>query len=273
MLSGPSNFVFLDRPCIGCDPPMEQSNLAIVIPCYNEYARLPADEFRRFMNGRRDVTLCMVDDASVDATPMLLRELQAEFPEQILLLQQSENRGKAEAVRKGILHCHELDIAPNLAYLDADLATSLEECVSLLAYLNGKSFVFASRILRVGSVVERKFSRFLIGRVVATTISNILGLKVYDTQCGCKVLKSTLAPLLFEQPFRSRWLFDVELFSRMLAYYGPDKAVSLMEEVPVKRWVDRGDSKVRLSYFFRMWKDLWLIRREHRKAMASRRPS
>ena len=246
---------------------MERASLAIVIPCYNEYSRLPLGEFRRFLKVRQDVAICLVDDASTDNTPERFQELQEEYPKQIQILQHSENKGKAEAVRTGVLHCFQQETAPNLAYLDADLATSLEECASLLPYLEHKSFVFASRILKVGSVVERRFSRFLIGRIIATVISNILGLKVYDTQCGCKVMKSEMTPILFEDPFHSRWLFDVELFSRILAHYGPEKAISLMEEVPVKRWVDKGESKVRLTYFFGLWKDLWVIRRRHRKAM------
>lgn len=246
---------------------MKKALLAIVIPCYNEFSRLPVKEYQNFLQESEDTLLCFVDDASDDNTLVHLRLLQEEYPEQIVVLQHAQNQGKAEAVRKGILHCHEEGLAPHLAYLDADLATSLEECRSLQSYLEEKSFVFASRILRVGSVVERRFSRFLIGRIIATSISNILKLKVYDTQCGCKLLRADLAPILFSNPFHSRWLFDVELFSRMLAHFGPEKALSLMEEIPVKRWVDRGDSKVRPSYFFRLWKDLWNIRRRHRKAM------
>jgi len=247
---------------------MESASLAIVIPCYNEYSRLPLGEFRQFLRVHGDVALCLVDDASTDNTLERFHALQEEYPNQIQILQHSENQGKAEAVRTGILHCYEKELAPNLAYLDADLATSLEECTSLLPYLEHKSFVFASRILKVGSVVERRFTRFLIGRIIATAISNILGLKVYDTQCGCKVMRAEMIPILFEEPFHSRWLFDVELFSRILAHYGPEKAISLMEEVPVKRWVDRGESKVRLTYFFGLWKDLWVIRKQHRKTMA-----
>ena len=248
---------------------MKNAALAITIPCYNEYTRLPLGEFRTFLQARRDVVLCLVDDASTDRTIERMEALKESFPEQIRILRHSRNQGKAAAVRSGILYCHQEQVAPHLAYLDADLATSLEECHSLLAFLEDREFVFASRILRVGSVVERRFTRFLAGRAIATLISNILGLKVYDTQCGCKVFGARLAPLLFGQPFRSRWLFDVEIFSRMLAAYGHEKALSKMEEIPVRRWVDRGDSKVKLTYFFGLWKDLWVIRKQHRRAMAA----
>jgi hypothetical protein len=160
----------------------------------------------------------------------------------------------------------EENIGENFAYLDADLATSLEECYSYLHYLqDGKTFVFASRILKIGSIVERKFSRFLSGRIIASFISNILDIKVYDTQCGCKVFTKEIAVLAFKKPFISKWLFDVEIFSRILNHYGKSNALELMDEIPVKRWVDKGDSKVKLSYFFRLWVDLYRIWQSHQQ--------
>ncbi len=153
-----------------------------------------------------------------------------------------------------------------MAYLDADLATSLEECYSYKHYIaDGKQFVFASRILKIGSVVERKFSRFFAGRIIATCISGILDLKVYDTQCGCKVFTPEIGEIAFTKPLLSKWLFDVELFSRILKHYGKSDAIPLMEEVPVKRWVDQGESKVKLTYFFKLWVDLYSIWKAHQK--------
>lgn len=241
--------------------------LAIVVPCYNEFERFPLKRFRDFLKSRPDILLCLVDDASVDKTRQHFESLQADFPNQVVSLINSENLGKAGSVRKGIRHCHKEGLARHLAYLDADLATSLDECVSLLDYMDHKSFVFASRILRVGAQVERNFSRFLIGRIIATAISNSLRLNVYDTQCGCKLFKESLTPVLFEKEFSSRWLFDVELFSRIMSHFGPKKALAIMEEVPIKKWVDPGDSRVKMSYFFKLWIDLWKIRKSHQKAM------
>ncbi|WP_088339778.1 glycosyltransferase [Robiginitalea sediminis] len=246
---------------------MSTPSLAIVIPCYNEYGRLYPDRFRGFLSQHPDAFICFVDDASTDRTPELLEGFRAEFPGQVAVCTNPSNTGKAGAVRHGVLYAHQHNLAPALAYLDADLATSLEECYSYLPSLEEKSFLFASRILIVGSEIERTFMRFFVGRVIATAISNILNLKVYDTQCGCKVFRSELAPLLFGEPFVSRWLFDVELFSRILSEYGPEKGEALMREIPVRRWIDQGESKVRITYGFRLWWDLLRIGTRHRRAM------
>lgn len=247
---------------------MNASSLLIVIPCYNEYNRLPGVAYKKFLSTHPDVLICFVNDASTDQTAESLAEIQNEFTSQVIIVNNATNTGKAEAIRNGVHHCIDNYSAPVMAYLDADLATSLEECYSYLSYMEQKEFVFASRILKIGSVVERRFSRFLIGRIIATVISNILQIKVYDTQCGCKVFRSSLAPVMFEKKFISKWLFDVEIFSRILQCYGMERGQEIMEEIPVKKWIDQGASKVKLSYFFRLWYDLILIRRFHRKGIA-----
>ncbi len=241
-------------------------DIVIVVPCYNEQNRLPVANFTSFLVNYPKAKVCLINDASTDDTMAVLRSFRNSFPEQIILLNNELNLGKAESVRKGVLYCSKNKIAPHIAYLDADLATSLEECYGIGQNLDSqKSFVFASRILKIGSVVERRFSRFLFGRIIATFISNILDIKVYDTQCGCKIFKSEIADLLFGKPFISKWLFDVELFSRILCYYGKTEGLNQMEEIPVKQWIDQGKSKVKISYFFRLWYDLFLIRKVHRK--------
>lgn len=242
------------------------TDLVIVVPCFNERDRLPINDFSTFLKKNPRTKVCFVNDASTDGTKEVLQSLQSLLPKQVILLDNELNLGKAEAVRKGVLFCNKKIFAPKIAYLDADLATSLEECYEISTNLNNQiSFVFASRILKIGSVVERRFLRFLFGRIIATLISNVLNIKVYDTQCGCKIFKSEIANLLFGKPFISKWLFDVELFSRILCHYGKSEGLKIMEEIPVKHWIDQGESKVKISYFFRLWYDLYLIRKTHRK--------
>ena len=245
--------------------------LVIVIPCYNEENRFREmrSEYVAFLNSQNDVVLCLVDDGSSDDTALVLQTIQKEFPDQVEVLIQQKNQGKAEAVRSGMLHAAENLKLKHIAFLDADLATSFEECLRIHSYVLEKdaiTFAFASRILKIGSEIKRKKFRFVVGRIVATLISSILGIKVYDTQCGCKVFEKELAVTLFKEKFISKWLFDVELFFRMIQLYGRKSAIERMIEVPLKLWEDKGDSKVQMTYFFKLWIDLMKIKRKYNKA-------
>ena len=126
-------------------------------------------------------------------------------------------------------------------------------------------FGFGSRIRKIGSRIERQNDRYLIGRVIATFISIILDIKVYDTQCGSKLFTRAISEELFEDEFISRWLFDVELFYRMILHFGRETALQKMIEIPLKLWVEKGDSKVKLTYGFKVWFDLFEIQRKYKK--------
>ncbi|MCK0156712.1 glycosyltransferase [Cellulophaga sp. F20128] len=236
------------------------NKICIVIPCYNEVKELKNKVYDNFIVKKTDTFICFVDDGSSDGTYEELQMLEKRYPTKVIAYKNSKNLGKAETVRNGINYVCKNYNFEQVGYLDADLATSLEEFYTLTDFVKGEiTFVFGSRIMKIGSTIERKLSRFFIGRFIATLISKILGLKVYDTQCGCKIFTKELAEQIFIKPFVSRWLFDVEIFNRILVLYGKEKALTKMLEIPLIRWVDQGDSKVKTSYFFQLWLDLYKI--------------
>jgi len=237
-----------------------KTNTCIVIPCYNEEKGLSLTEYENFLHKNFDVILNFVNDGSSDNTLLVLENLKNKYPNYVHVISYEKNKGKAEAVRFGVQYSLEHIDFNYIAYLDADLATSLEECSEMTQNFKDEiTFVFGSRIKRVGANIERKRSRFLIGRVIATAISTILKLPVYDTQCGCKVFTKELAKEVFTKPFISKWLFDVEIFQRIMEIYGRKKSLEKMIEIPLKSWIEKGDSKVKATYFFKLWIDLFRI--------------
>lgn len=232
----------------------------IVIPCYNEQNGITMEEYSRFLNDNPDVYICFVNDGSTDRTQDVLELLKEQHPGQIFILTNEKNSGKAETVRIGINFCNRNFNHRHIGFLDADLSATLQEFISMRSYLKGNiSFCFGSRIMKIGSNIVRQTSRFLVGRLIATLISNLLRLKVYDTQCGCKIFTTEISVLLFRKKFISRWLFDVELFYRMIILFGKDRAIEKMYELPLRQWIEKGNSKVRFTYFFVMWLDLYEI--------------
>lgn len=244
----------------------KQHDTSIVIPCYNEEKGISNSEYSNFLENNPEAFICFVNDGSTDKTLEVLNVLKAKHDSQIHILSLEKNSGKAEAVRAGINFCNQNFQHKFIGYLDADLATTLEEFIELRNYLQGEIvFCFGSRIRKIGSTIDRESSRFLIGRVVATFISNILDIKVYDTQCGSKLFTREVSEKLFQKEFFSKWLFDVEIFYRMILLFGREKAVKKMLEVPLKLWVEKGDSKVKFTYGFKLWFDLYKIGKEYKK--------
>ena len=192
----------------------------VVVPCFNEAERLDKTAFESFAENNASIRFLFVDDGSTDATRSLLEDIAASKPDAFETLCLEQNRGKAEAVRAGMLRGFETK-ADYVAYWDADLATPLDAILSFRDFLDARSdvdIVLGARVRRLGADIERGSMRHYLGRVFATFASLILGLGVYDTQCGAKMFRSTgEIEDLFAEPFLSSWVFDVELLARFVA--------------------------------------------------------
>ena len=111
--------------------------------------------------------------------------------------------------------------------------------------------------------------RHYLGRAFATAASIVLDLRVYDTQCGAKLIRRSAALLeALDEPFTSRWVFDVDLIGRLLATQARRGPISIIEE-PLLAWRDVPGSKVRPAHFFTAATDLarigWSLRSRKRR--------
>ena len=220
--------------------------ICLVVPCYNEERRLPREAFTSFLRTHPDISVCFVDDGSTDKTLEVLNELRAQLPEQILVFPVSPNAGKAEAVRAGVLHVVARGDWSLIGYWDADLSTPLPEVEGLHRALVERpacTLAMGSRVKRLGSHIDRRVVRHVLGRVFATVSSQMLGLAVYDSQCGAKLFRREIAPTLFRDTFITRWLFDLEMLARLREALGPD-ALQGVVEVPLGVWIEVGGSKL-----------------------------
>lgn len=239
--------------------------MIVVLPCYNEEKRLdPASVARLIADERIDVIL--VDDGSSDGTRALLERLAAGAPDRITAIVMPQNSGKAEAVRTAmhvaLARIDRGDAKDDVVgYLDADFATPPQELSRILDALvaSDAKVAFGSRIARLGARVRRDQTRHYLGRIFATTASLVLDMDIYDTQCGAKLFRDTPAlRAAIAQPFRSRWVFDVELLGRLTTgtESAPALAASDFLELPLEIWEDVRGSKLGVTGAIRGGMDL-----------------
>jgi len=252
---------------------MTSRTIVVVVPCFNEERRLRLEAFLVFASDHPGVRFLFVDDGSTDSTGRILEEGSAANPELMSHLALSRNSGKGEAVRNGLIHAIQRG-AELVAYWDADLATPLEELIPMVRRLHDNSplqGVLASRVRLLGRDIERRAARHYLGRSFATVASLVLRLPVYDTQCGAKVFRVShdLEAALVE-PFRSRWIFDVELLARLSSIW-KGTTPSRLAEHPLRAWRDVGGSKLTPRDFVRAAVDLATVWRTGRPAEGRRK--
>ena len=236
--------------------PLRVPHSIVVVPCYNEARRLDTRAFSQFRVNGHWVEFLFVNDGSSDGTLDVLEQVRCTSPDTIRVHDQQPNRGKAEAVRTGLLEALSTD-ADFVGFWDADLATPLEELRRFLDVLEDRSgvdVVLGSRVKLLGRTIERHPWRHYLGRVFATLVSELLRLPVYDTQCGAKMFRATdeLRATL-SMPFHTAWLFDVEIIARMIsADPGGTAAVAQrLYELPLEEWRDVPGSKLTRAAYLR----------------------
>ena len=240
--------------------------VVIIIPCYNEADRLDTNKFIDYLSNNTHLHFIFIDDGSTDNTNLIIKQIILKFNSLASLLINETNKGKAESVRLGVIESYKMN--PDfIGFLDADLAAPIGEIDNLLKIIKKdktKEVVFASRIQLIGNEIKRNYFRHFFGRVFATVVSNILNLPVYDTQCGAKIFSRKICDDIFYEQFISPWLFDVELFARLLNVYGMERTIQMSYEHPVSKWVDIDGSKVKPIYFLKAPFELLKIVRHYK---------
>jgi CheY-like chemotaxis protein len=228
---------------------LKQRCVGIVIPCYNEEKRLNSKDFIDYIDRNAGYHLCFVNDGSTDKTLAILKSLSESREDFITVYECAENVGKAEAVRRGMLHMAKRDDLDYIGFLDADLSTSLSDFDDLVAAIENSKYkiVSGSRMSRMGADIDKEPAREFISLAINFIIKRILKMNFNDTQCGAKVFHKDVVPISFDKKFISKWIFDVEIYRRITLYFGIIKARKLVCEQPLKRWVHADGSKLSMK--------------------------
>jgi dolichyl-phosphate beta-glucosyltransferase len=227
--------------------------LSIIIPSYNEEARLPAtlERIADYVSASgRETEILVVDDGSTDCTAAVAESFRSKLPS-MRVLSNGVNRGKGFSVRHGML-----DARGHLVlFTDADLSAPIEEADKLIAALANKDVAIGSRALdrSLISVHESRFREFA-GIVFNKIVRLILRLPFVDTQCGFKAFRSERCRIIFEQQRIERFGFDPEIL-----YLARHHGLSAVE-IPV-RWGHSPATKVSmLRDSVQMFLDVLIIR-------------
>jgi len=218
---------------------MSHPHLSIVIPAYNEEARIET-ALQRVLDCIEeqgwDAEVLVVDDGSQDATTSIVETWMERYP-RLHLIKNPGNRGKGHSVRNGALQA----AGDIVMFTDADLSSPMIEAERLITALDaGADVAIGSRWLdRTRQTVQQPLYRQVFGRCFNTVTRTVIGVPFKDTQCGFKAFKREAAQVIFRLQTIERWGFDPELL------FIASKLGYKVAEVPVT-WGH--DERSRISY-------------------------
>jgi glycosyltransferase involved in cell wall biosynthesis len=244
-------------------PAKPQAKVAMVVPCYNESSRWNHPYWEELVN-IKNVDWYFINDGSRDNTHAIISQY-IKYPNcQVISLH--KNSGKSEAVRSGLsMAANNQDTYEFIGFIDADGCVSASDVqrISELPYrLMSDSVKFeaiwASRIPLSGRLIIRSKPRHVIGRILAKVFRMGAGELPYDTQCGFKIFNNSIflrRSLLRE--FQTRWLFDLEIHSRLRTEKGLEPVIW---EEPLNQWIEVGNSKINFKEGIRILFEIGLLK-------------
>jgi hypothetical protein len=184
-------------------------DISVVVPAWNEEARLPATlaALTDALDPRTS-EIIVVDDGSADATANVASVLLASLPH-ALVLRMPCNRGKGAAVRAGVARAR----GQAIVFMDADLATALDDLPALVGALDHAHVAIGSRAVTGAQVTGASPTRVGMGRAFNHMVRAVTPLSLVDTQCGFKAFRASTAKLLFHLSRLDGFAFDVEVLT------------------------------------------------------------
>jgi len=182
--------------------------LSIIIPAYNETKLIKQTlyEVIEFIDDKKIVAeIIVVDDGSKDDTVIRAREIK---DSRVIVLSYKPNQGKGYAIKTGVKH----STGKCILFIDADHSIPINHVSEFLPCTKDYDLVIGSKAIKSTTKVKRqKVHREVLGRCFNLLVRLITGIKVKDTQCGFKLIKTSAAKKIFSQMQVKRFSFDVEM--------------------------------------------------------------
>lgn len=212
-------------------------DLSVVIPAYNEEARLPGtlaaiDPYLTSLGRSFEVVLS--DDGSRDGTAAVMERAAAEHP-YVHVVRLPANRGKGRAIAAGVA----ITSGQRLLISDADLSTPIDELPKLEAAMaEGAGVAIASRAVPGSRIeVSQPTHRVLMGKSFNLLVRALVLPGLSDTQCGFKLFDGEDARRYFAALRTDGFAYDVEILWRAR------QEGRSVHEVPV-RWLHSAPTRV-----------------------------
>jgi dolichyl-phosphate beta-glucosyltransferase len=192
--------------------------LTLIVPAYNEQARLPytLGEIEKYVCAERlDCEVIVVDNGSRDATSAVVQQAIHTFPQ--LRLLRTDRRGKGVAVRTGVLAA----LGEVVIFADADLSWAVTDVTRFMDLVDNRSpVVIGSREGSGARRIGEPDYRHLMGRVFNRVVQALAVPGIEDSQCGFKAFRADAAQAIFRRQRIDGFGFDVEVLylARRLGY-------------------------------------------------------
>ena len=155
----------------------------VIIPTYNEIENIERI-IRKVFSLPHDFHVLIIDDGSPDGTPIIVKQLQKEFPDRLVM----EERAGKQGLGTAYIHGFKWAIAHQYNFIfemDADFSHNPDDLLKLRqACIDGADAAVGSRYIKGVNVVNWPMSRVLMSYFASVYVRFITGINIQDSTAG-----------------------------------------------------------------------------------------
>lgn len=191
---------------------MAQNKNLVIIPTYNEKENIER-MVKKVFSLTSPFDLLIIDDNSPDGTADIIKKLQAEYPNQLHLIQRKGKLGLGTAYIKGFKWALEKDYE-YICEMDADFSHNPDDLVRLqqACEKDHADLAIGSRYITGVNVVNWPMGRILMSYFASKYVRCITGMKIHDTTAGFKCYrKRVLETINLDKIKLKGYAFQIEM--------------------------------------------------------------
>ncbi|MHB8361929.1 MAG: glycosyltransferase [Thermoplasmataceae archaeon] len=214
---------YIDLESIEPSGSMIHNRFTVIIPAYNEISRIKPvmNEIVSFVEDNDLNWKVIVSIDGNDGTYDLIKDMSLKHSF-ILPLKGNGRDGKGNGVKRAVT----IADGDYIILMDADGSISLNDIVNALDIFGNNDAIMFDRYRHPENVIP--LGRRISSRGFNKLLRGIIGIKINDTQCGYKVIKTEEAKRIFNRISVTNTFFDVAF-----SYYLKEHKLKVAE-IPVK---------------------------------------
>ena len=190
-----------------------------------------------------------------------VRKLESHHPTRVHHLLRA-GLSESDAIQEGMLQLLKRGF-PFVGYWGADAEVPLEFALEWQELLGTRPalMAFGSRLRLLQHRHPGHWQRHYAGRILASAVSYVLRMQIYDTECCAKIFKNhELVTDVFATPFQTKLCFNAEIFLRLGQRENANFSVDRdCLEIPVRSWSARTRPRYGVPHLLQRAKDLILL--------------
>lgn len=191
------------------------SESLVIVPTYNESHNI-GRLLRQLLSLKTPVDVLVVDDGSPDGTAEVVKEVQADYPEGVYLIEREGKLGLGTAYVQGFKYALERSYT-YICEMDADFSHNPVDVEKLIEEVkSGRSdLAIGSRYANGISIINWPLSRLILSYCANIYARTITGLPVFDTTAGFKCIhRKVLEKISIERIKSNGYAFQIEIHFR-----------------------------------------------------------